>query len=802
MDSLSLSGCGKVMVFVAQDEPGTVKRWGRYVVSMDGIDDLQKLAQKELSASRAIPAKPDLPSARSRQLVSGEKVSGNDNLQQFDDALKPFGFHHPFYSTVEMRVYASGFLRNFSEAAKATTSNSRKCNILFSLYLAHQFSCEIISDRDLIQEVVNIDTAFFTQYVRCVELYRQMSEQQISTLRAEQVQELYELVQETEFFPAAWLLVKLALNNDNRYLFSPFFLSSLMSPFLHRSGEVGILVRVFSAQEEDALIYFNDLEQLKGLNGTISPADVFMVHIASTVSGEPVTNNQWLREQSNISESIQMNVFTKWSDIVASRRAGGRGYIRDLNIHCPYEQVHKVMAGRGGKFVGKRQFNSMRGELFKQHDKDAIRRTFFVQILQNPAVQDSPFLVTLIRLTQSLMYQCSAGVSRRPMTSLMYLVHAADTGVFPLLHKNAGDIYFGFGLFEKARVQYQLLYSHCGLPESLKKRLESLIEMCDLNIPAPFEAADPAPETAKKTGKVRHRQRKKTTNAPKSVECASSAAAETQSHPPYQEPGKSLPADAPQDPLMDGKVAEQPDVNPHPGHAEADPVPAGFTTVSYSRVKKAGEFRPKPGSFSDQNQQVREFNRQVNCFRDVGDLVGEKECIERWLRDEQIYGRICEDAAWFYLRQCILPIQMKRAVLDCDLQTMEKDQVIGEERMLGFALNWIARAMACYLESPLDRRVRSSRLREILVSFHEHYPEKKRDAEACKRLRSGCSGFGHVFSQWSAVVSNSKMKGLHMQRGHEFFALKRVADPLYYQLSPGAGLFVDGKVVTTSDVTG
>ena len=62
--------------------------------------------------------------------------------------------------------------------------------------------------------------------------------------------------------------------------------------------------------------------------------------------------------------------------------------------------------------------------------------------------------------------------------------------------------------------------------------------------------------------------------------------------------------------------------------------------------------------------------------------MGEKECIERWLRDELVYGRICKDAAWFYLRQCILPIRMKRAVLDCDLQTMEKDQVISKERML------------------------------------------------------------------------------------------------------------------------
>lgn len=816
MDSLSLSGCGKAAAFPDQDEPpavgATANLWGRDVISLNDID-VQRLAQRALKSDFSVlVVEADFQPAgrRCRQSVNRETSGHLDNFRKLVDALKSFGYQHPFYPVDKTSAYASEMQSNFSKEFEANISNGKKCNILVSLFLARQLSSEIVADSDLLEEVFNLNPGFFSQYLRCVELYRQMSEQPISMLQVEQVQELYELVQETEFFPAAWLLVKLALNDENRYLFSPFFLPSLLSPFLHRSDEVGMMVNVFSARLEDAMIYFNKMKEYRELNGAyqVSPVDVFMAHVAAAVSGSPVTNNQWLRQQSGVSESMQMKVFVEWSDIIASRRAGGRGYIRSVNTRCSYEQVNDVMTESGKKFMSKRQFKSMRAGLFKQHDKDAVRRRFFVQLLQDKQVQDSPFLVGVTRLTQSLMYQCSANVSRRPMTSLMYLVQAAESGVFPLLHKNAGDIYFGFGLFEKARLQYQRLYSHSGLPESLKKRLESLIEMCELNIPAPLEAIDhaPAPVTQKKTGKVRHRQRKKTTSAtdPVSGDCASGAAAvaPSQRETVHQEESESLPeaqGTPRHDPIMDGRVADQYDDKTPPENPAADPVPAGFATVSYSRVKKTGVFRPKSGNFSDQNFQVRRFIRQVNCFRNEADLAGEKECIERWLQDELVYGRICEDAAWFYLRQCILPIQLEREVLDCDLRTMEKGQVISEERMLGFALSWVARAMSCYLESSLDRRVRSSRLKEILVGFHEHYPDKKLDFEICKRLRSGCSGFGHVFSEWSALVSNSKLKGLHMQKGHEFFALKRIADPLYYQQEPETAFFGDRKVAMASD---
>ena len=805
MDSSPLSGCGNSVVFSGQgkpDEDGACASHRGRDVAGPGVIDVQQLARKLVrSGFGSVLLKSDY---NPKDLLSGKPVNSEanshlDNMKKLVAVLGQFGFQHPFYFKDKMGVYASEIYDKFAAQATANISNGKKCNILITLLLAYQFSFSLRSDGTLLQEVTNMDPDFLSQYLRCVELYRQMSNQPISALQVEQVQELYDLVQETEFFPAAWLLVKLSLNDENRYLFSAFFLPSLLAPFLRRSAELEMLVNVFFTKLEDTMIYFNQLEKLKSWNSAyeISAVDVFLAHVASALTGDPVTNNQWLEQHSTVSESVQMKLFAEWSGLITSRRPGGMEHVRNVNARCSYKMVNDIITQSGKKFISKRQFKAKRAELFKQHDKGVVRRNLYMQLLQEEQVRDSPFIVAIIRLTQGLMYQRSAVVDRRPMTSLMHLVSTAETGVFPLLHKNAGDIYFGYGLFEKARKQYRQLYSHPGLPEPLRKRLESLIEMCDLNIPAPPETSDQVPgaQVQEKAGKVRHRQRKKTTSAaePVSIDCASVTEAEDLHKVPPLDDELS-----PEVPIPTGGGAEQQDDQTYPEDSEADLATAGFTTVSYSRTRKNSEFRSKSGNFSDHNYKVRLFIHEVNCFRDVANLAGEKECIEHWLQDELVYGRICEDAAWFYLRQCILPIQIEPEVLDCDLSSMKKDQVVSKERMLNFALGWVARAMTCYLKSPLEPKIRSGRLKEILVSFHQDDPDNKLDFEACKRLRSGCSGFGHVFSEWSALVRNSKLKVLHMQRGHEFFALKRIADPLYYQQEPEEGFFCGRKVDTGS----
>ncbi|MBO9482530.1 hypothetical protein [Salinisphaera sp. G21_0] len=108
-------------------------------------------------------------------------------------------------------------------------------------------------------------------------------------------------------------------------------------------------------------------------------------------------------------------------------------------------------------------------------------------------------------------------------------------------------------------------------------------------------------------------------------------------------------------------------------------------------------FMPREGRFSDSDFMVQRFVREINTHRNKSDLANEKSCIEQWLNQDRVYGRICEDAAWFYLRQCIFPMQMDAVILAGDNLNADKDS---NRQMLHFALDWVSRAMACYLAQP------------------------------------------------------------------------------------------------------
>lgn len=742
--------------------------------------------------------------------VSGDSTTHLENIEKLVAVLVQFGRHHPFFLPDTMLAYAAKLESMFISEISDDISDARKSNILVSILLAYQYSSEVRPNGTILRDVASIDPDFFSQYLRSVELYLHLSSQPFSAIEAEQVQELYDLVQKTEFFPAVWLLIRLALNDENRYLFSPFFLPKLLVPFRRRPDESAMLIHVFSMKAQEHIIFFNKLDQFKTHHKEleISQGDVFMVYLGSIITGELVINDKSLGKQAKIPSSVQMAVFTEWFDLVNSRCVGGKWYTRNLTNEFSFEQLNDIFAQSGKKFMSKRQFKYKHAEMYKQHGKaTVVLRKRYNELLNEPEVLQSPFLSGLIRLTQGLMYQCSSNVYRSTMISVIFLVNAAETGAFPLLHKDSGDIYFGFGLFKKAREQYLRLYHYDGLPESLKKRLESLIEICELNIPAVPEPADDVsmPVKQEKSAKARCRQRKKATRnsaalpkktAKDAVTVIQAASISGQSN--TGEPDKELVISTPghKHEETPGQEQQIQDIKDKEALITGDE-PAGFTTVTYASAKKAQKstvFKPKAGNFGDHNFLVRQFISQVNAYRDDGDLIGEKACIERWLHDDLVYGRICEDATWFYLRQCISPIQMEPEVLKLDLQTMKQDQTISKVNLLNFALDWVARAMACYLQAPLERRVRSDQLKELLISLHERNPDKKLDSEACKRLRSGCSGFGHIFSEWSALVRNSKMKELHMQKGHGFFALKRIADPLYYQQEQEAGAsFSDSK---------
>ncbi|WP_257294782.1 hypothetical protein [Endozoicomonas sp. YOMI1] len=723
--------------------------------------------------------------------VNSEKNSHLSSQDKIVAVMSAFGKRHPFDSRATMHLFAK-CICDEEEQLSPFASNGEKCNYLFSAFLAFQYAGEPEAIEPILTKLKNIDTDFLDLYLRAVELYLVISGQSPSSMDYEQVQELYQLVRETEFFPAAWLLVRLSCNTDKLLLVSPLLIPGLLVPFMNRSTELIMLERAFARELLDA---FTTLLKLTKKNSkscleNMTPRDLFMLDLGGLLMG---TNTKpEIKRFVEYPEGLRQIVTFDWSDIIRSRKGGGRLELRSRRNRYTHNHIRQVFQESGEKLrASKGALNNMLGGVFKDADKGTTKRKIYKYFDQHREVQESSFVSGLAKLTQGLMYLGSTGFEKRPLIALIHLANAVDSGWSPLLLKDAGDINLGFGRFKKSRELYQELHSLPGLPESLRRRLDSLIEICELNIPAMTSTAE---TDAVKTpvvveaGSAKSRKKRKTHQHSRAEFSGNVVAPNQWSPNTEQTPEAAQPVE--QSHLLsvaDLPVRSDSAESKSPGKPpeavltdQRSPVTSSVPPPEKEARATAARqlFMPREGRFSDSDLMVQRFLREINTHRNKSDLANEKLCIEQWLNQDRVYGRVCEDAAWFYLRQCIFPEQMDVVILTGDKLNNGQE---AKWQMLHFALDWLSRAMACYLAQPIAKRILSGRLQEMLIQRHHQNPEQKKDAEVCKRLRSGCSGFGHVFSELSGLVSSRKLRKVYDDKGHEFFALKRIADPLYYQ---------------------
>ncbi|WP_257283509.1 hypothetical protein [Endozoicomonas sp. SESOKO1] len=553
-----------------------------------------------------------------------------------------------------------------------------------------------------------------------------------------------------------------------------------------------MLERVFAQELRDAFTTHLRLNasQRQHCLEIITPLDLFMLDL-----GTHIMNNN-LRFQGKLfddfPEGLRLILSVDWSDIILSRKVGGRQQLQTHRNRYNHGYLKQAFLKSGEKLrASKSELNkldNMLGGMYRDVGRGTTRRKLYMYYEQQPGVQGSQFTCGLTKLTKGLMYLCSTAFEKKPLLALVYLVNAVDYGWSPLMLKDAGDINLGFGRFEKSLELYQQLRRLPDLPESLRNRLDSLIEICELNIPA--STAEKAEKTEKDAVKAAvvveggraKRKKKRKSHQYSRVEASPSVAPpnrQSQITGQTLETGQSLSLPVANEPVRsDSADSESPGKSPVATLADQRaPVSPSMPPEKVTRATAGRQlFMPREGRFSDSDLMVQRFIREINAHRNNGDLVNEKLCIERWLHQGRVYGRVCEDAAWFYLRQCIFPVQMDAVILAGDNLDPKNNP---KWDMLHFALDWVSRAMACYLAQPIGQRILSGRLQEMLVQLHHQNPEQKNDAETCKRLRSGCSGFGHIFSELGGLA-NSKVRKAFYDKGHGFFALKRVADPLYY----------------------
>ena len=763
-------------------------------------------------ASAEVPG-PPVNDKQSSELPKVDKISA---------ILSTFGTKHPFFSLTQISIYAGQLYDYYLAPHVSITGPDSKCNYLFSILLACHYA-GIETPAVIGWELAKIGSEFLNNYLRTIELYVEISGQDPANIHYDQIQEIHDLVLETGFFPAAWLLVDLALGADQYHLISPHAIPRLLSAFFGRGREILASMNVFSFQAKTAFIAVARAGELETFfqSKDMSEHELFMLLLAGILMDEPLVELEqyWKELDAGFPVKAKCILNYDWFDILMSRKAGNTSSVRRNRSQYCIEEILAACEQMGYDAKSfKRTIKSHHLALLKHHDSGARKRDYYLSLLQTSTVVQSPYLSGIIELTRGITHRFSSGVAKRPLTSAIYLMNATEKGRFPLLSKDAGDIYLGFGRFHKAREQYQKLTSLSSLPDSLKNRLDALIEICELHIPNQTESPPDSPPQ-KQSGAFRNNKKSKKKNQQKKnvlmKSTLSSAKEALVTATRTQETTNLTSADAVKQtadsgqesyPQISAEVMDQNRQRHFSWGLEGVQIQKQeFSMVSAcARAKRVCEssaaasdkssatpgpmlFMPKAGCFSDFDGEVKCFIQEVSICRDQGLLAKEKDCIERWLKKERTYGRVCEDAAWFYIRQCILPIQFNTVLLLEDrLAAKLKSDSVTKGQMLNLALNWIARAMACYLGCAIEQRIPSSRLKEKLVNMHQNFPEKKRNAEACKRLRSGCSGYGHVFSELGGFTQSKKMRGLYYEKGREFFDLKRIADPFYYIQEPSS----------------
>ncbi len=565
-----------------------------------------------------------------------------------------------------------------------------------------------------------------------------------------------------------------------------------------------MLIQVFALSPRDIYTVTYKLEQLQCLGG-IEGEDQILLIFASILRKEPLVNDIPKVKDGDfqLSASFMRKFYKEWWNITACQTREGKKRISEAK-NMGYGQFCEVFKEQGAKVkLSRRKFQNTVGNLRNRQQGEVFLWSTFNQYRQEIEGKSVPPLIPgFIELTLSLAYQSSADFRKSPLKSAIYLIKASETGSFPLLRKDAGDIYLRYGNFQKAFEQYRLLREHQGISEPLKSKLDRLIDICECNLPVEEEPALPETSSArthKKNGKKKKGKRPSTSNQ-REVQTARNLskpfeeASSSSSKVPEKEKVKSIGASRQKDILLKETVYSEESVLPSVSVVKRDDSKRRVSDIAQPEVtqhaslkatpSRKGEltpFPPKAGQFSDFHPLIRAFLNEVNGYRDNADLVAEKQCIERCLDQCEIYGRVCEDAAWFYLRQVITPVQLEYILLEADHKMLPADTTSVDlkiDDLLNLASGWTGRAAACYLDEPMERRITPEKLKEKIYCYR-HSVHKKKGYIVDKRLRSICSAYGHNFFERAGITKSGKMKNLYMERARQFFDLKSVADPSY-----------------------
>lgn len=738
------------------------------------------------------------PSGASIDVQSAERLA--QCKERIERAFSFYGKSHPLMGKETLNDFLENVFVGIGTNKKKNVifdqlSQSAKINYYLGALLLSRFIEKEGGDKGLNKVLSKLPEDVLERHLSTLELYYELSSE--GTLEVEKIQELYLLAGETGFFPAIWRLIGLSIKPGGQCLISPLRAFSLLynhpTNFTHKN-----LMQIFARSLTDLVV----LQQVQ-LSGQLNEWQHALALISTGLTGDA---SSLLLFPPKGEKAFPSEIYRKicplfmYSNELRQQEGAGKDQIESRFKPAESHALRRVEArnpGRKSRRIRDAIASKVVPELgaweslFEQHDQRRIQGL-------------SEYKQGVIGVVLALTYKYAEKEGGSLVKSASHLKQAAVLSNLPLLYMDAGEIFMGYGCYKEAIECFSSLRSDSRLHSLLQGELDELIELCQLK-EGEREALQAALELQKEPlGQRTSRKRRKKQKA---------------SGIPAKRP--SLSDEIKMQGLNLGEVADEPVSSTGSGIEISKAGPSALSTLHPEEAKKktekylesplepsaveteslsiAGEsealdqrqsqaqealdtqveadncFLPLGGWLPDHHPEIQRFFREIRQCRDRQDLLGEKKCLDTWLkRRGQAYGRVCEEAGWFYIRQGGLP--QSPVVL-------EGDDVQSREQLYRFAGLWLSRSLACLLQRPVQKNISVSGLKLLVEDAYKYHPEWQENPEFRKRLRSLCSSYGHV-QERLAGITHGKARLTHDERSHQYYQLKRVADPFYNPAPP------------------
>lgn len=203
---------------------------------------------------------------------------------------------------------------------------------------------------------------------------------------------------------------------------------------------------------------------------------------------------------------------------------------------------------------------------------------------------------------------------------------------------------------------------------------------------------------------------------------------------------------------------------------ETSQATGGESSVTVASTSQEETSQAAPEDWKGSDKTISTILGNLKKFRDSFDIEGEKVFVQKSLKEHKkkpFYGRICEEAAWTFLRAT--------GVLTPNQKYMDRQTVF---QQLSQVESLLKDALAQYTKTPINNPVTPEILETIISGYYKKNPEHAASAGYRTRLRSICSSFGHLYGHRAALSQGKKISTLS-ETARQYYNLKHIADPDY-----------------------